>query len=553
MKYHKYEHYKMLSAWCDGSLDDVGLSQLDQLIRTDAEFLRVYLEYMDLHATLASDILTGSTLPLVERGGREVVGDWEVFSSRQRMRLDRIASKAGISTSIVAAAIILACLIGVKFARRNSARNPLPQAAARVAEMTDESVAVLAKEVNARWDPTSPPVRVGSPLLPGHLKLISGLVRLEFYCGAVVILEGPADLELLSTSSAFCHKGKLRAHVPPQARGFAVGSPRLDLVDLGTEFGMSVGESNRIEVRVFDGVVELQETGPNRRATSSQRLTTGEVLRIDGSGGPGSKAENPETYVSLEELSDRADTESRTRLREWRTCAELLDKDPDLQLHYTFEHDGRGGRTLHDQAGNRAGSKDGTIIGCRWVDGRWPGKGALEFRRVGDRVRFDLPGVFESLSMMAWVRLDDFDNPINSLMQTDGFEPGEAHWQVLQAGNIALGIQATIAPNYGNYKSSPFFSRDEMGQWTHLAVVYDASKKRVTHYANGRALHSERTQFEIPIRIGAAEIGNWNPKGYFDKRPIRNWNGIIDEFMIYSRALSETEVERHYSQGYPRS
>ena len=38
---------------------------------------------------------------------------------------------------------------------------------------------------------------------------------------------------------------------------------------------------------------------------------------------------------------------------------------------------------------------DGTVVGCQWTEGRWPGKKALEFQQVSDRVRLKMPGEFE--------------------------------------------------------------------------------------------------------------------------------------------------------------
>ncbi|MDB4614779.1 iron dicitrate transport regulator FecR, partial [bacterium] len=80
--------------------------------------------------------------------------------------------------------------------------------------------------------------KVGETLPPGKLKWDAGLLQLEFYCGATVVAEGPASLEILDDSRVVCHSGRIRAHVPEPARGFAVLAPTVELVDLGTEFGI---------------------------------------------------------------------------------------------------------------------------------------------------------------------------------------------------------------------------------------------------------------------------------------------------------------------------
>src|SRR5207245_5457643 len=84
----------------------------------------------------------------------------------------------------------------------------------RAAEPTDNTVAVLIRAPGAVWDKSDLPTRTGSPLAPGWLRLKSGYAHLEFYGGATVILEGPADFQLISRNEAYCARGKLRALVP---------------------------------------------------------------------------------------------------------------------------------------------------------------------------------------------------------------------------------------------------------------------------------------------------------------------------------------------------
>ncbi len=88
------------------------------------------------------------------------------------------------------------------------------------------------------------------------LQLDRGLAEVEFERGARVILQGPAGLELLSGTSARLLHGTLTARVPDQARGFTVLSPHGKVVDLGTEFGLSVDSVGATTVRVFAGKVE---------------------------------------------------------------------------------------------------------------------------------------------------------------------------------------------------------------------------------------------------------------------------------------------------------
>jgi len=43
-------------------------------------------------------------------------------------------------------------------------------------------------------------IDIGTSVSPGNLVLEAGLVQFEFYHGAVVVVEGPAELELLDAN-----------------------------------------------------------------------------------------------------------------------------------------------------------------------------------------------------------------------------------------------------------------------------------------------------------------------------------------------------------------
>ena len=54
--------------------------------------------------------------------------------------------------------------------------------------------------------------------------------------------------------------------------------------------------------------------------------------------------------------------------------------------------------------------------------------------------------------------------------------------------------------------------------------------------------------------MGAAELGNWNAKGFPEDDPfmIRNFSGAMDEFCLFSRALGSDEIRGLYAEGKPQ-
>jgi hypothetical protein len=399
-------------------------------------------------------------------------------------------------------------------------------------EETTTAVAVLARSVGARWAGPAVP-SAGAALAPGTLRLEAGLAEVEFFGGARVILQGPAEFRLVSSSEAFCQSGRLTAEVPPHAAGFRLGTPRRDVVDRGTAFGLSVTDAGA-EVHVFHGTVELHgPAGPD-----GEGLTTGQAVALGADGAGRRLAADPASFVTRAEL-DRRQDEADRRAREAAAAAgRAWDADPALLARFDFESDGR---TLANRAAGRAVG-DGTVVGCGRAEGRWPGKGALEFGGVSDRVLLAVPGEYRSLTLAAWVRVHGLDRRYNSLLMADGFDSGAVHWQVLNDGRVRLGIGGK--PRHSDHDSPRVFTPDRLGQWVHLAVVHDADTGRVSHYADGLPLSREPTRLDVPLRPGRAGLGNWDPGRRVDAVPIRHFSGRMDEFVLFARALSDDEVRR---------
>ena len=143
-----------------------------------------------------------------------------------------------------------------------------------------ETVARLRRVVNVQWQTKDLPTEIGAELPAGRLGLAAGLVEIEFDNGATVILEGPAELELVSADRAFLYRGRLRGVVPHGSEGFTVESAELTVVDLGTEFGLQVEESGAAEIHVFDGEVELQQNAALSHSASVKLIQAGSAVRI---------------------------------------------------------------------------------------------------------------------------------------------------------------------------------------------------------------------------------------------------------------------------------
>jgi hypothetical protein len=551
------ELHGLLDALCEETITAEQMQRLEELIRNHPEAEAHYVQYVTLYADLVRHF--AAPLARTEQAlcGRIAGGEERESKKPEERERDvpvspapRLPHSSATSRLLVwggLAGLAAGLLFLLVQGKRSRVDSTLPDQA----EATDETVAVLLQAPGAEWEENGPPRRAGSPLHPGWLRLKSGSAQIEFYSGATVILQGPAELQLVSRMEAYCARGKLRATVPHQAEGFRIGSPKLDLVDRGTEFGLQVAD--RTEVHVFQGKVELYDPGSDRKEAPRKELTTGQGIRLDGPGDVRPIELNPAAFQTAQQLADRSREEIRLRRENWLKASADLRKDPSLLVYYSFQTEQAWGRTVLDQARDRKQPHDGAIVGCSWATGRWAGKQGLEFKRVSDRVRFHVPGEFDVLTLMAWVRVDALPNLNNSLMMSDGWQEGGLHWQIGEAGKIILGVKAPGTTPNAHYRTAGVFSQERLGRWSHLAVVYDREAGRVTHYVDGQLVKEEPVLLDVPVRIGDAELGNWNAALFRSAQPIRHLSGCMDEFMLFTRALSGGEIERLYEQGRPPS
>lgn len=136
------------------------------------------------------------------------------------------------------------------------------------------AIATLAYTSHAKWGIEE--LVKGDQIGKSKLHLEIGLVRLDFYNGATVTLQGPAEFEIVSTDRTILTSGILTASIPESAVGFEVLTPAMDVVDLGTAFGVSVGGDGETDVCVFEGEVGVSLTNSKK---TPQLVREGSAVR----------------------------------------------------------------------------------------------------------------------------------------------------------------------------------------------------------------------------------------------------------------------------------
>jgi hypothetical protein len=534
------EFDEAVAAVCHGSVSDEQARALNELLRRDPAARDDYILRLEIHSRLASD---PDLFVAMERATGVMAPDRAVMLPQNFLPLRSPRREPVRKRSWALALAACVALLGSGWWGLHEWRQGERKGA------TSTAVAMLNRVVDAEWESRQAAPRLGAPLEPGSLRLKSGLAQVVFYSGARVVIEGPTELQLISPGETSCRRGRLTAEVPPQAKGFRVGTPQMNVTDLGTAFGIEVG-AQRTELHVFKGSVEFQPEG----GATKQNLPEGAGAITESSQATRLITARPEAFASLFELQAKSTVAEALRYDQWRAASRKLNQDPSLLVHFNFDQAQPSNWRLPNASVRSDVMPDATIVGCQWIEGRWPDKQSIEFGSVSDRVRLSVPGEFESLTVATWVRVQGLDRQFNSLFMCDGFEPGTIHWLIRKDGVLGLTV---IGPAPGKYQivaSPPVLTLDQFGMWLHLAVMLDGNARRVVHYVNGQAIAEKPLKISPPFHVGAAELGNWNASGFPDNDPtlIRNFSGAMDEFCLFSRALDDAEIRVLYLSGKPQ-
>ncbi len=147
------------------------------------------------------------------------------------------------------------------------------------------AIAKMVDSINAVWADGRNGLP-GETISTGNLSLINGYAEIKLDNGVDIIIGAPADFTIHSADSIciYLNLGQVTAYVPPEAIGFTVRTPNARIIDIGTEFGVSVDPGGNTNVQVFDGNVALATnsiSGINIiRKGQAVRVTKNRIINI---------------------------------------------------------------------------------------------------------------------------------------------------------------------------------------------------------------------------------------------------------------------------------
>ena len=386
--------------------------------------------------------------------------------------------------------------------------------------------------------------------------------------GAKVVLQGPVTYDVESAAGGYLVVGKLTARLAENAKPqavdlksslsttrsplFTIKTPTAIVTDLGTEFGVEVREDGNTVSHVFQGVVEVCKVAANGKPEQPIRLVASESVVVEKQRDGGSlnmqrRKVDATKFVRGDELTRMSREQKFTEFNRWRAYRDTLRSDPSLVAYYDFQQKEGSAAVLSNLASRSGKSLDGTIPNATWTTGSMPGKHALLFKNPVDYVGVDIPGQFDSVTLAAQICVVSLDNPMNALLMSEGWSrQGAMHWQIRSDGALGLAVSETGV----TYYSKPIIDNKNLNRWIHVAVVYDRAALKATFYLNGRRAGENKIEKYLPIQIGPAWIGQWNPAGLgYDGN--RNFHGRIEEMVVFGRALKDEQIRELCEAGSP--
>lgn len=520
---------EFLDEWRHGRLTQEAFEHLQKRLEREPELRAALRSLAELEEGLSAIALAAASAGDFTPAMADGCGVCSTDSTAPDAPRSRAVAPGWLPWAVAAAACVVA---GLSFAlprgsseKRVGARMRLAAAEPVTAMLVDEAGAVFVR-------PRQPgEVRFD----PGTYELLSGTIHLRYVNGADLIVEGPAKFEIRDPFRTDLDSGRVRAIVPPTAHGFTVVTREVAYEDVGTEFGLSVSASTgETQMHVFDGQVNLRSADAAGALMRSAFVGDSVVYR----GG------------QVQEVSDIdvGEFPSPGGIGHLRWAAQRRERlaDPGLLAWYAFERGGNASQLVNAARSN--GVPDGRIAGARWATGRWPGKQALWFDRDSDFVELEIPGEHSELSVAVWMKVDRFEHEMNAILNSNGSDPGDLHFQMNRLGLPRGGMLGVGRPNQ-RWVGNPV----PLGKWVHVVSVLSLPQRRHVIYVNGlTVLESGLDRTETRLQPGLCRLGNWfNSTGYSREDSSRALRGLVDELAVWNRALSPAEVAALTESGRP--
>lgn len=270
---------RVVSRFLDGTATAADMAVLESRLAADEQFADHLARWCLTHRQVA-DLLTESKLhDLMDQFATSSPSlPKEVFRERQERSAGggRFGGQRMLAWAALAGALLS---VGAWLISNRDDEVQVDPMLAKVEQpsISTEPVvaATLTQIVDGVWAKDATALHHGQLLHVGdRVALASGMAKITYDCGAEVVLEGPCEFFLQGPMVGYLASGRITANVPRRAFSFAIFSPEVDMVDLGTSFGVDVSGTGKTQLHVFEGEVLCSE--PSKQQTGQRN----EVIHV---------------------------------------------------------------------------------------------------------------------------------------------------------------------------------------------------------------------------------------------------------------------------------
>lgn len=383
----------------------------------------------------------------------------------------------------------------------------------------------------------------GMILLAGStLDLHQGTVELDFESGVRSIVMAPAQLTLNDSGELDLSLGSAWFHVPEEAVGFTVNTGELEIVDLGTEFGVISSPEKPDQVHVFTGKVAVSTLA----TPSTITLTADHALQVSDSG----QLETIDvSYTSFSE--------------------ELPSSLP--YLHWSFDGNGAeqfvvsgnlpSAEDIFTEVGSNTQPQFTTdtgkfgnalaLTGLNTIQTSWYGTSGNAPRTVAFWIKLP-PGKSINSSILGWGKRDN-ENIYSSTKDFYIFSKNKPSEDTNEETVTGLSLGGHWVESFTNIADN---------QWHHVAYVYTGKDlydegPEILCYIDGEteelSVHSYRevvsNGLNDLVKTAGEDSGGspvWMFGHHWDWKSDQNVKRSLDELYIFQGALDQHRIRRLY-------
>ncbi len=482
--------------------------------------------------------------PIVDTPPAEVNESLAPIPLRRESLRNRI-NKTAIYTAIAASAALLMLLSYIHL----------------IPVQRNAGLGYLTSSVQAEWASVNGPIQQDKALYPGPMKLVRGLAEITMDTGAKMIVEAPAEFELEAKSRIYLKSGRLVVSIENSNEDrFVVRTPQATVVDLGTEFGVEIDAQGNTQAHVFQGEAELRSGSDPLKYSSALSLKVGQGGRSDAAGNLKAAKLNDRVFVRKGQFDTEVLAEKGSPYHRWKAYHNKLYADPSLVAHYTFEEDVSSPDILLNRAPATASALDG-VFGTEgrkptWVQGRLSDKTAIRFER-GKEQTIVIPAdpalsLNGPVTVSSWVYYPNPAQMGGHLISCRQDYHVNFQFSIFDDKYSISGQRNQFELLRFNSKSDRgCYSRafvQQAGMWYHFVMTHDT--RTVAFYVNGELFESKPYTTAITEQPTEVILGALKVDGKFILRE-GDFDGIVDELMVFNRSLAAAEIRRLYEAGQP--